>query len=461
MSDTEDDPTEGTPEPESVVDESTDLLDVGRGGEERSEHPERSQRSSPRWDSSTKIVAGVAIAAASLAGFYLARNALSLVALSGLIAFLVAPLIRFLTRRARFPKVVALLVSYFTVLIGLLFVGALIVGGVVSSVSEIDPPEAAASLRNTAVDWLDNVRTISFGSYSVDLSEAVDPIKEGLESNDAIDAAEDASNDEGSTIVLGKGQVETLAGGVLSSVRTVGGFIAAALVSALVTFLVAVYLNADSHKFNAGIRRHVPDGYQDDADRLADRLGEIWRGYLYGQLANSLATGALVWLVLWAVGLPGAFVFGLIMALLNMIPTFGPIIAAVPGVLAAIALGSTRLDWSNLTFALLVVGIYVLVVQVQANFMAPFITGRAVQMSPATILIGLLVGFQVGGLVGSLLVVPVLATLKEGGKYVLAKLLDRDPFAGHDPDAGPGSDSGPAPDARTDGAHDAAGAAGG
>ena len=454
MSDTEDDPTEGTPEPESVVDGSTDPLDVGRGGEESSEHPERSQRSSPRWDSSTKIVAGVAIAAATLAGFYLARNALSLVALSGLIAFLVAPLIRFLTRRARFPKVVALLVSYFTVLIGLLFVGALIVGGVVSSVSEIDPPEAAASLRNTAVDWLDNVRTVSFGSYSVDLSEAVDPIKEGLESNDAIDAAEDASDDEGSTIVLGKGQVETLAGGVLSSVRTVGGFIAAALVSALVTFLVAVYLNADSHKFNAGIRRHVPDGYQDDANRLADRLGEIWRGYLYGQLANSLATGALVWLVLWAIGLPGAFVFGLIMALLNMIPTFGPIIAAVPGVLAAIALGSTRLDWSNLAFALLVVGIYVLVVQVQANFMAPFITGRAVQMSPATILIGLLVGFQVGGLVGSLLVVPVLATLKEGGKYVLAKLLDHDPFAEPEPD------SGPDPDARTVGAHDAAGAAG-
>jgi predicted PurR-regulated permease PerM len=81
-----------------------------------------------------------------------------------------------------------------------------------------------------------------------------------------------------------------------------------------------------------------------------------------------------------------------------------------------------------MAFTVLVIVVYVIVVQVQANLMAPFITGQAVQMSPATILIGLLVGFQVGGLVGSLLVVPVLASIKEAGKYVLAKLLDRDPF---------------------------------
>jgi len=111
-----------------------------------------------------------------------------------------------------------------------------------------------------------------------------------------------------------------------------------------------------------------------------------------------------------------------------MIPTFGPIIASGPGILAALALGSTRLDVSNLTFALIVGATYLVVVQLQANLMAPLITGRAVQMSPAAILVGLIVGFQVGGLVGSLLVVPVLATLKEASRYTMAKLLDRDPF---------------------------------
>lgn len=382
---------------------------------------------SPRWHPSTKLVVGVAFAIAVLTAVYLARNALSLLALSGLIAFLVAPVIRLLQRRLRLPKLAALLVSYFLVLILMLLFGALVVSGVVSSVSEIDPPQAAESLRSTAVDALREVRTFTLGGYDIDLTDAVDPLIERLEQEESSSSSAD-DDSSGSTIVLGRGQVESLAGGVLSSVRTVGGFIAAALTSALITFLVAIYLNADSHKFNAALRSQVPMGYESDAERMAERIGGIWRGYLYGQLANSLVTGLLVWLVLWLVGLPGAFVFGLLMAVLNMIPTFGPIIAAVPGVLAAVALGSTRLDWSNLAFALLVAGIYVLVVQAQANFMAPFITGKAVAMSPATILVGLIVGFQVGGLVGSLLVVPVLATFKEVGRYTLAKLLDRDAF---------------------------------
>lgn len=380
---------------------------------------------SPRWHRSTKVVAGVAFGVAVLAALYLARNALTLVALSGLLAFLVAPLIRVLQHRAGFPKVLALLTSYLLVLVAVVLVGTLVVAGVATSFSEVDPAGAFATLRDTAVDGLTAVRTVEVGGFGVDLSDVVDPTIErwsSLEVGDGDTATGDADQD--TTLTVQGEQVDVLLGGVLSSAQIVGGL----LTAMLVTFLIALYLSADSHRFHAGLVAQVPEGYADDAERVNERIGAVWRGYLYGQLINSLATGSLVWLVLWAVGLPGAFVFGLIMALLNMIPTFGPILAAVPGVLAAIALGSTRLDWSTLSFTLLVIAIYVVVVQVQANLMAPFITGQAVQMSPATILIGLIVGFQVGGLVGSLLVVPVLATFKEVGRYVLAKLLDRDPF---------------------------------
>ena len=115
----------------------------------------------------------------------------------------------------------------------------------------------------------------------------------------------------------------------------------------VVTFIIALYLSADSHRFHAALFAQVPEPYAADAERVEARIGRVWRGYLYGQLLNRLATGLLVWFVLWLIGLPGAFVLGLIMMVLNMIPTFGPIIAAVPGVLTAIALGSTRLDWGR------------------------------------------------------------------------------------------------------------------
>lgn len=419
-----------TAEPDTVA------VPAAQDGDERPRRDtEGALVASPPWHHATKNVAGVAFGLALLLAVYLARNALTLVAMSGLIAFLVAPVIRLLHRRARFPRPLALVTSYLVAGALVLSFGVLTVAGIAASFAEVDPAETAESLRDTAVTSLQGVRTITVGDYTLDLSDVVDPAIQRLEDaavpgeSPAGGAAaatdgETTGSPDGTTFAVGGDQVNLLLGRLLSSVQVVGGLVAALIV----TFVIALYLSADSHRFHAALHAQVPAAYRGDAERIEARIGRIWRGYLYGQLLNSLATGLLVWLVLWAIGLPGAFVFGLIMMVLNMIPTFGPIIAAVPGVLAAFALGSTRLDWGTLSFTLLVIGVYIVVVQLQANLMAPFITGAAVQMAPATVLIGLIVGFQVGGLVGSLLVVPVLGTLKELGRYVVAKLLDRDPF---------------------------------
>jgi predicted PurR-regulated permease PerM len=149
---------------------------------------------------------------------------------------------------------------------------------------------------------------------------------------------------------------------------------------------------------------------------------------MYGQLINSVITALMVWAVLALVGLPGAFVMALLMLVLNMIPTIGPILAAVPGVLAALIQGSDRLDVGNLAFGLIVAGIYVVVVQVQANLIAPRVMGSAVNLRPAVIMIGLILGLQIGGLLGSLLAVPVIATAREVVRYLYVKLIDRDPW---------------------------------
>ncbi len=390
----------------------------------------------PRWEPHTKIVAGVSLGLALLVGLYLARNALTLVAMAGLVAFLVAPVIGLLHRRLRVPRVLAVLAGYLIAVTSLTGLGGLIVIGTASSFAEVEPAEAIEALRDTALDGLTVVRTIEVGQYTVDLSDVVDPTIRQLE--DVSPPEDGAGPDAATTLTVRQDQIELVLGGVLSSAQLVGGLLAALLV----TFVIALYLSIDSPRLHAGLLGVVPPAYRADARQIDARIGRIWRGFLYGQLLNSLATGLLVWLVLWAIGLPGAFVLGLIMMVLNMIPTFGPIIAAVPGILLAIALGSTRLDWGTVSFTLLVVVVYIVVVQLQANLMAPFIIGHAVQVSPAAVLIGLIVGFQVGGLLGSVLAVPVIATLREGARYVLAKLADRDPFPDRRPD--PDRDGSPA-----------------
>ncbi len=421
-----------------------------------------------KWSPQTKNIVAVCFGIAVLLVLYISRNVLAVAALAGLIAFLVAPAIRVLHMRLKVPRPLALLFSYLAVFLGISAMSFLMVDGIVGAVSEIDIDEAENSLRSTAEDWLDNVREIKIAGYTIDLSETVDPLLEDLRNEDdstssdsgdsgssSSDSGDSGSNSSGSgssddggsdsggsddsgsssedskRFSLDSDQLQRLFGGLTSSVSAVGSSLLAAFMSGVITVLVAIYLNADSRKFRDGVYRIVPSDYVGDLQRLSHRTLGIWRGYLYGQLLNSLVVGLMMWLVLWLVGLPGAFVFALILGVLNMIPTFGPILAAIPAVLAAVALGSSKLDWGNFAFALLIVGIYLIVVQLQANVMAPFITGKAVKLSPATVIIGLLVGVQVGGLIGAVLVVPVIATGKEYGRYIVAKLTDGEPFPPH------------------------------
>ena len=372
---------------------------------------------SPVWGDKAKLlVIGMAFVLALLA-LYLVRGAISIAALAALIAFLVAPLIRFAHRRLRMPKGLALLIAYLLVFIGTIAFGYLIVNSIVASVIELDPIGRVEDAREWLLMEVDAENRLVLFGLTIDMSGVIDSLQPPANGDGT-----------GGFVLDAEAMLEWLGTG-LSGVRTVAGIITAIITSAVVTALVAMYLNADSRRMHEGVVRNIPPGYERDGLLMMRAQKSVWRGYLYGQLVNSLITGFLVFIVLMLVGLPGAFLFGSIMVVLNMIPTFGPILAAIPGVLGALLTGSTTWpELENFWFALIVAGIYILVVQLQANIIAPRVMGAAVRLRPAVVLIGLIVGFQVGGLLGSLLAVPIIASIRDIGVYIWAKLLDRDPF---------------------------------
>jgi len=376
---------------------------------------------SPPWSPQTKIAVAVALVFVAAFAIWLSRDALSILAVAGIVAFLVAPMVRFLHQRLHWPRWLALGAGYVVVLVVSLLIVAILAIGITKSLAGIDLTQMQDSIRSVAqwfVDWANGL--VIFG-VNIDMSEVTKPVQDWLAS------APSTGADGGIKIDLAA--LQTILGGAFNSVRTVAGFVTAMVMSALITMMIAIYLNADSGNLHRWIERTVPPGYERDGALLSDETGAIWRGYIYGQLINSLITGVMLFIVLAIVGVPGAFLMGVIMMLFNMIPTFGPIIAAFPGIIAAFVGGSTRWpDMNNLIFGLIVAGIYVVVVQAQANVIAPKVMGRAVRLSPVIIMISLIVGFNVAGLVGSLLAVPVVATGKGFIAYLYAKVVDRDPF---------------------------------
>lgn len=370
------------------------------------------------------VAIGLVVFAAII--FWMSRDALPILAVAGIVAFLVAPMVRFLHRRLRVPRWIALAIGYVVVLVVSLTLIAILAIGITQSLAGINLNDMQDSIRSVAewfVDWGEGLVVVGI---SVDMSEITAPVNEWLS-----ETASEGTPSGG--IKVDAESLQAVLGGAFNSIKTVTGLVTAAVVSALITVVIAVYLNADSGRLYRWLQRTVPPGYERDGAMLADRTGAIWRGYIYGQLINSFITGLMVFAVLALVGVQGAFLMGVIMMLFNMIPTFGPIIAAFPGILAALVGGSTRWpDMNNFLFALIVAGIYVVVVQAQANIIAPKVMGRAVRLSPVIIIISLIVGFNVAGLIGSLLAVPIVATIKEFVSYLYAKVINRDPFANGD-----------------------------
>ena len=371
---------------------------------------------SPPWGVNAKLAVIVMGFLLAVIGVYLIRNVLAVAALSGLIAFLVAPLVRFGHRKLHIPRGLALLLAYLVVAAATVGFGYLVVTSIIDSVVELDPVGLVNDLRQSLLDNIDSNNYLHIFGLTVDMTSVMSTLRVPVGGGDG-------------SGVIDVDRVIDIVGSSLSGFRTVAGLITAMITSAIVTALIAMYLNADSERFHAATMANIPPGYERDGQIMMRKQKRVWTGYLYGQLINSLITGLLVFVVLVVVGLPGAFLMGAIMVVLNMIPTFGPILAAIPGVLAALLSGSTR--WPELEsfwFALIVAGIYLVVVQAQANIIAPKVMGSAVQLRPAIVLVGLLVGFHVGGLLGSLLAVPVIASIRDVGVYVWAKLIDKEPF---------------------------------
>ena len=135
----------------------------------------------------------------------------------------------------------------------------------------------------------------------------------------------------------------------------------------------------------------------------------------------NIALGLLVAGALYAIGMPTPLMWGGLVALLNYIPYFGPILAA-----ALLALGGL-MTFSDIWLALVPAGIMVGAHLIEANAITPLVVGHRLTISPILILISLSFWGWVWGTPGALLAVPLLiiiqTVLRAAGKPDIAGFL--------------------------------------
>lgn len=162
--------------------------------------------------------------------------------------------------------------------------------------------------------------------------------------------------------------------------------------------------------------------------RLLRRIVGLWWAYVKGQMLLAVITGSLIWLLGLAGGLSWAFLLGLLAGILDVIPTFGPIIAVVPAVIVALWRGSSTLLVENWLFALIVLAGFFAVQQIVSLFIAPQIHGRRLDLHPLLVFVAVIVGAIVAHVAGAYLAIPVLLAVREIVSYVRRKTRGLPPF---------------------------------
>lgn len=374
------------------------------------------------WDAPTRRTVAILLGILFIYIVYLSRPVLPFLIIAGLIAFILAPVISFLRESLHFPKGLAIATAYLLFIVGVLLFPLIIVPALIDAFSDIqfDPVTVIQLTRQWLITTLQTYRNLHIFGITTDLSPIVDSAEEYLNNitpNQFIPSFEAILAYIPSTIELTWG-VATSVFGRLASVG----------LAILLTLLYSIYLSAGAGNMRRGIFKFVPPAYQSEIAKLGSRILAVWNAYLRGQIT----LGIIIWLVTWFVGtligLPGAFGLGVIAGALEVLPNLGPILAAIPALLVALLQGSQRLPVSNFTFFLIVLGAYILIQQLENNWFAPKILGEAVELSPLTVIVGVVVGFGVGGILGALVAAPVIATGREIVRYAYAKILMQDPY---------------------------------
>jgi predicted PurR-regulated permease PerM len=194
--------------------------------------------------------------------------------------------------------------------------------------------------------------------------------------------------------------------------QSIGGFLGVTgfLLSLVMVPIYLFFLLKESPGIEKRWREYLPlrnSPLKNEVAAVLEQINKYVIAYFRGQLLVCLIDGTLIGTALYFTGLNFAPLIGVLVVVLTMIPYIGIILCWIPAVL--IAAGQYG-DWNH---PLLVTGVFIVVQNLEAIFIAPRIVGNSVGLHPMTVIVSIFVwGLLIGGLLGPILAVPLTATLK-------------------------------------------------
>lgn len=168
--------------------------------------------------------------------------------------------------------------------------------------------------------------------------------------------------------------------------------------------ILGFYFLMEYHRLGQHLLNIVPAAARPDIKNLWTEIDQVVKRFIRGNLLVAFLVAALAAGGMSLIGMDFPVLIGVMVGLTNFIPYFGAIISTVPVMLLALL----KSKW----LALYVLGVMVLIQQIEGNIISPRILGNCVGLHPLVIIFALLAAGQLWGLLGLVIAVPLAGVLK-------------------------------------------------
>jgi predicted PurR-regulated permease PerM len=197
--------------------------------------------------------------------------------------------------------------------------------------------------------------------------------------------------------------------------------------------VVALFFLIDLPISGGTMTTTIPAAYRREIALLFGKLDVLWLKFFRALIIIGVITGAASLGLFVLFGIDGALILAVVTATIGLIPVVGRIFAILMIFGAALINGSTRFaGMDNLAFAILTIIAYLIVTQTIGTIISPKLKGSAINVPTVAIVVGVLVGLATAGIVGALLITPIIGSLRVFMTYTLDKILLRDPYPGEE-----------------------------
>lgn len=242
--------------------------------------------------------------------------------------------------------------------------------------------------------------------YVQDLASSNERLREYVSEQDLAERLRNATKDIPAQIGTSFGTVVGVAGSVLASVF-----------NTLTVVVLTVYFSLSFTKIREGSLRLVPKSRRARVQEMVDPILTKIGGYIAGNVVISVIAGVVAFVFLAVAGVPFPVALALWVGIADLIPLVGATLGAVPAVVVAF--------FVSVPAGIATLAYFAVYQQVENYVIAPRVMTKAVDLSPAAVLVSALAGAALLGVVGVLVAIPAAAALKLISTEVLVPMAEK------------------------------------